>query len=216
MLPRIACTVFAAAALAFATGATAQQSQGKADPAANVSMCIGCHGIAGYKTAYPAVYHVPKIAGQQAAYIVKALQAYKSGERRHPSMRGIAASLNDKDIADLGAYYAGGGKFASTVLAPAALAFPAGAADQQLQRKADPATNVSMCIGCHGIAGYKTAYPVVYHVPKIAGQQTAYIVKALQAYKSGERQHPSMRGIAASLSDKDMADVAAYYAGGGK
>jgi cytochrome c553 len=51
-------------------------------------------------------------------------------------------------------------------------------------------TKISMCTGCHGIPGYKTAYPVVYHVPKIAGQQPAYIINALKAYKSGER-HPS-------------------------
>ena len=72
----------------------------------------------------------------------------------------------------------------------------------------------SMCVGCHGISGYKTAFPEVYHVPRIGGQHPAYIVKALQAYKSGERNHPSMRGIAATLSDKDMADLAAYYAAG--
>jgi len=70
---------------------------------------------------------------------------------------------------------------------------------------------IAMCIGCHGIPGYKTAFPVVYHVPKIAGQQEAYLISALKAYKSGERSHPSMRGIAASLSDQDMADLAAYY-----
>jgi len=69
----------------------------------------------------------------------------------------------------------------------------------------------AMCVGCHGIPGYKTAFPSVYHVPKIAGQQAAYIVNALKAYKSGERTHPSMRGIAASLSEQDMADLAAYY-----
>lgn len=71
--------------------------------------------------------------------------------------------------------------------------------------------NVALCIGCHGIPGYKTAYPVVYHVPMIAGQQPAYIVNALKAYKSGERSHPSMRGIAASLSEEDMAALAGYY-----
>ena len=70
---------------------------------------------------------------------------------------------------------------------------------------------IAMCIGCHGIPGYKTAFPDVYHVPKIAGQQPAYIVAALKAYKDGSRPHPSMRGIAASLSDQDMADLAAYY-----
>ena len=69
----------------------------------------------------------------------------------------------------------------------------------------------AMCSGCHGIDGWRTAFPEVYKVPKIGGQHSAYIVKALQAYKSGDRQHPSMRAIAGSLSDKDMADLAAYY-----
>jgi cytochrome c553 len=72
----------------------------------------------------------------------------------------------------------------------------------------------AMCIGCHGIPGYKTAFPDVYHVPKIAGQQPAYLVNALKAYKSGERSHPSMRGIAASLSEEDMKQLADYYGGG--
>ena len=72
----------------------------------------------------------------------------------------------------------------------------------------------AMCIGCHGIPGYKTAFPEVYHVPKIAGQQAAYLVNALKAYKSGERSHPSMRGIAGSLSEEDMQQIADYYAGG--
>ena len=99
----------------------------------------------------------------------------------------------------------------SAALAGAALAqqTPAGSADAAKNK-------VAMCIGCHGIPGYRTAYPDVYHVPKLAGQQAAYIVNALKAYKSGARSHPSMRGIAASLSDQDMADFAAYYGGGGK
>lgn len=73
---------------------------------------------------------------------------------------------------------------------------------------------LAMCIGCHGIPGYKTAFPDVYHVPKIAGQQPGYIINALKAYKSGERSHPSMRGIAASLSEEDMKQLADYYGGG--
>ena len=68
-----------------------------------------------------------------------------------------------------------------------------------------------MCTGCHGIPGYKTVYPHVYQVPMITGQQPIYMVNALQAYKSGARSHPSMRGVAQSLSDQDMADLAAYY-----
>lgn len=77
------------------------------------------------------------------------------------------------------------------------------------------AQKVRMCQGCHGIEGWRTAFPEVYSVPRIAGQHEAYLVKALHEYKDGERSHPSMRAIAASLSDKDMADVAAYYAQSG-
>jgi cytochrome c553 len=94
-----------------ASGALAQQPAG--DPAEahkKIAMCEGCHGIPGYRTAYPEVYHVPMLGGQQAGYLSAALHAYKKGERSHPSMRGIAASLSDKDIADLSAYYAAGHK----------------------------------------------------------------------------------------------------------
>jgi cytochrome c553 len=96
-----------------------------------------------------------------------------------------------------------------------ALTVAAAAAQQPVagDAKNAHANKIAMCIGCHGIPGYKTAYPEVYHVPKIAGQQPAYIINALKAYKSGERSHPSMRGIASSLSDQDMADLAAYYGG---
>jgi len=74
----------------------------------------------------------------------------------------------------------------------------------------------AQCIGCHGIPGYKTAFPLVYHVPMIAGQQPGYIISALKAYKNGDRSHPSMRGIAASLTDEDMKSLAEYYGGAGK
>ena len=74
---------------------------------------------------------------------------------------------------------------------------------------------VQMCQGCHGIDGWRTAFPEVYRVPKIAGQHPAYLVAALKAYKSGDRKHPSMVAIAASLSDQDMANLAAYYAQSG-
>jgi cytochrome c553 len=68
------------------------------------------------------------------------------------------------------------------------------------------------CMGCHGIAGWKTAFPEVYHVPKLGGQHAAYLVAALKQYKKGERDHATMRSIAADLSEKDMEDIAAYYA----
>ena len=101
------------------------------------------------------------------------------------------------------------------------LAFAAQAQSQDAPKGQAPAARakVSMCIGCHGIPLYKSAYPEVYHVPKIAGQSPQYIVSALRAYRNGERSHPSMTGVAKGLSDKDMADLAAYYGaptGGGK
>lgn len=70
---------------------------------------------------------------------------------------------------------------------------------------------ISMCIGCHGIKGYKANFPEVYHVPMIAGQNAEYIVTALNDYASGARTFPSMEAIAQSLSAQDIADLAAYY-----
>jgi cytochrome c553 len=70
----------------------------------------------------------------------------------------------------------------------------------------------AMCSGCHGIEGYKSAFPELYHVPMIAGQNSQYLESALIAYKKGERSHPTMDAIAGSLSDQDIVDLAAYYA----
>src|SRR5688572_32222162 len=101
--------IIAALALAAAPALAQQPAVGDAKEAhKKIAMCEGCHGIPGYKTAYPTVYHVPKLGGQSVAYLTNALNAYKAGQRIHPSMRGIAASLSDKDIADLAAYYAAG------------------------------------------------------------------------------------------------------------
>ncbi len=69
-----------------------------------------------------------------------------------------------------------------------------------------------MCVGCHGINGYQASFPEVHKVPMIAGQSAKYIVAALTAYKNGDRKHPTMRGIADTLTEQDMADLAAYYA----
>ena len=99
----------------------------------------------------------------------------------------------------------------ASAAAPALAQQPAPVGDAKEARK-----KIAMCEGCHGIPGYKTAYPAVYHVPKLGGQSAVYLASALNAYKAGQRSHPSMRGIAASLTDKDIADLAAYYAGGSK
>lgn len=97
------------------------------------------------------------------------------------------------------------------LLALASLAHGVGAADLVGDPKAAEG-KIAMCIGCHGIPGYRTAFPDVYQVPMIGGQSQKYLENALIQYRKGERQHPSMRGIAGSLSDQDIADLAAYYA----
>ena len=84
--------------------------------------------------------------------------------------------------------------------------------DKAMEGNAEAArSKVSMCIGCHGIPGYKASFPEVYHVPKIAGQNAEYIVTALRDYAAGARTFPTMEAIAQTLSDQDMADLAAYY-----
>ena len=104
----------------------------------------------------------------------------------------------------------------SSLVAGGLLAMGAPASAQNvIAGNADAARGkVSMCIGCHGIPGYKASFPSVYSVPMIAGQPPKYIEAALAAYKKGDRSHPTMRGIAASLSEQDMADLAAYYGAG--
>ncbi len=99
--------MFAAAAAVLALASAPAQAQVTGDAKAGegkVAMCIGCHGIVGYQSSFPEVYRVPKIAGQNAKYVAAVLDAYKKGERKHPSMRGIATTLSDQDIADVSAY----------------------------------------------------------------------------------------------------------------
>lgn len=92
------------------------------------------------------------------------------------------------------------------VLAPSAWAQNAQAGEKK----------AAMCIGCHGIPGYQASFPEVHKVPMISGQNAKYIAGSLAAYKKGERKHPTMHAIAQSLSDQDMADLAAFYEGHGK
>ena len=106
-LPQVFASLAMVVSCAFAsTGFAADAPVGNAEAAkSKVSMCIGCHGIPGYRASFPEVYSVPMIAGQNDAYIQAALRAYASAERTHPTMDAIAKSLSDQDVADLAAYY---------------------------------------------------------------------------------------------------------------
>ncbi len=94
-----------ATSMLFAFSGIAQAGDAAAGKEKN-SMCVGCHGIEGYRTAFPEAYHVPRIGGQHAEYLVKALQGYRDGTRSHPSMTALAKTLSEQDIKDLAAYYA--------------------------------------------------------------------------------------------------------------
>ena len=102
-----------------------------------------------------------------------------------------------------------------TILVASATHFSAQAQEIKGDAQAGEKKN-AMCIGCHGIVGYQASFPEVYKVPKISGQGGKYIAQALLAYKKGNRNHPTMRGISESLTDQDMADLAAYYASSGR
>jgi cytochrome c553 len=149
----------------------AQDVQGDAARGAKLNAgCIGCHGIPGYQSSFPEVYRVPMISGQNAKYIVAALSAYKKGERKHPSMRGVAGALSEQDIADLAAYYASHGEAPMKTVA----AVPAPPADvAALLAK-------GACASCHGPNFDK---PIDGSYPKIAGQFPDYLYAALKAYK---------------------------------
>jgi cytochrome c553 len=91
-------------------------------------------------------------------------------------------------------------------LAFAAMALPATAAEGDLDAGRQKAYT---CTGCHGIPGYRNIYPH-YHVPKIGGQNYEYLVAALNAYRTGERTHPTMRAQAEGYSVEDLNDIALY------
>jgi cytochrome c553 len=187
-----------------AVSAHAQEIKGDAKAAEQkIAMCIGCHSIHGYQSSFPEVYRVPMISGQNAKYIVAALNAYKKGERKHPTMRGIAESLSEQDMADLGAYYEQHAKVAPVTKAPKA---PDAKVAALLQKGA--------CISCHGDNFNK---PVDPSYPKIAGQHKDYLFVALKSYKvenqnTWGRNNGVMGGIAKQFTNAELKAMSVYIA----
>jgi cytochrome c553 len=202
LLPTFARTVVAAATLfAAVSAAQAQGVTGSAEAGQKkAEMCIGCHGIKGYQNSFPEIHKVPKISGQSDKYIVSALTAYKKGDRKHPSMRGIAGSLSDQDMADLGAFYA-----AQAGTAPAEAPKAASAEAAALIQK-------GACASCHGA---NFAKPIDPTYPKIAGQHSDYLYVALKAYtvegnKVVGRSNGVMAGVAKQFKPAEMREIAKY------
>jgi cytochrome c553 len=197
-------TLVAGATLLFAAmGAQAQAPAGDVKAGeAKAAMCIGCHGIVGYQNSFPEVHKVPKISGQSAPYIVAALTAYKKSERKHPTMRGMAASLSEQDMADLAAFYSG---HAGNVVAAEKPSKEPPAAVKALLDKA-------ACASCHGENFSK---PIDPSYPKIAGQHADYLFVALKAYNVQNNPHvgrsnPIMGGITGQFKPAELKQIAYY------
>jgi cytochrome c553 len=189
-------------ACAFATSAAVAQDVKAGEK--KVAMCIGCHGIPGYQASFPEVHKVPMISGQNAKYLIAALQAYKKGERKHPTMRGIATSLSDQDMADVAAFYEQHGKTDAKV--PDQPAQPEQAITALLAKGA--------CVSCHG-ANFNKPIDAAY--PKIAGQFADYLYVALKAYKTElnpnvGRSNPIMGAQVKQLSNAELKALAQYIA----
>jgi cytochrome c553 len=150
--------------------------------------CLGCHGIDGYKNAYP-MYSVPELRGQSPEYLLAALHGYRDGDRAHITMHSQTETLSEQDMADAAAWLAG------KPLVPTGK--PEGTVPQAAQ----------LCVSCHGQDGVA----VVPIYPSLAGQHEDYLVRALDEYKHGGRKNPIMTGFAANLSEQDIQVIAAYF-----
>lgn len=182
---------------------TQAQAQDVAAGQKKVAMCIGCHGIPGYQATFPEVHKVPMIAGQNAKYIASALTAYAKGDRKHPTMRGIALSLSDQDIADISAYYEQLGKAAP---APEVAAAPSEAVKALLDKGA--------CASCHGANFSK---PIDGSYPKLAGQHADYLYVALKSYQTEGnavvgRGNAIMAGQVKQFSLSELKTISKYLA----
>ena len=197
-------TLFALAVASVTALSHAQEAKGNVEAGKQkIAMCIGCHGIPGYQSSFPEVHKVPMISGQNAKYIAAALDAYKKGDRKHPTMRGIADSLSDQDIADVAAYYEQHGK--------TALELPAKPTREPSVQVAE-LLKKGACVSCHGD---NIAKPIDPSYPKIAGQHADYLYVALKSYKSEKnervgRGNAIMGGVAKQFTNAELKALAGY------
>src|SRR6218665_363323 len=196
-------SIIALAALCgVSTGALAQDVKAGEKKAA---MCIGCHAIPSYQSSFPEVHKVPMISGQGAKYIVASLAAYQKGDRKHPTMRGIAASLTEQDMADLAAFYEQQPQATHNVTAtPDKVAVPSAKVAELLTK--------GNCISCHGENFSK---PSDGSYPKIAGQHADYLFVALKSYKTTNnpsigRTNPVMAGMVQQFSNSELKELSKY------
>ncbi|OYD48375.1 c-type cytochrome [Acidovorax kalamii] len=197
-------TLFALAVASVTAVSHAQEAKGDVEAGKQkIAMCIGCHGIVGYQASFPEIHKVPMISGQSAKFITAALVAYQKGERKHPTMRGIAESLSEKDIADVSAYYEQHGKTGAEL--PAKPGREPSVQVAELLKK-------GACVSCHGD---NFAKPIDPSYPKIAGQHADYLFVALKSYKVEKnanvgRNNAIMGGVAKQFTNAELKALANY------
>ena len=184
-------------------GAVAQEEGSIEAGKTKSAVCVACHGPDG-NSVNP---EWPSLAGQHARYIVKQIDAFKSGTRTNPLMSGIAAGITPQDATDLAAYY-------SSLPVKLGTADPALLrAGQRLYRGGNRAESLSACIACHGPDGRGN---LPGGIPSLSGQHATYTAAQLKAYAAGERRsdpNQIMRNVAALMSPDDIAAVASYVEG---
>ncbi|MCD2448960.1 cytochrome c4 [Methylicorpusculum oleiharenae] len=148
--------------------------------------CSGCHGAQG--TSGSADF--PNLAGQQTAYLIAQLKAFKEGRRKNSIMNAQAASLSQSEMEQLAAFFNS--------------QQPQSAGGEPALLKQGSAL-VSQCMGCHG-----AALKGNHHIPRLAGQQPDYLIKQLTAFKKGDRKGGPMSAVAAQFSEAEIQAIAAY------
>ena len=197
-------TLFALAVASVTAISHAQEAKGDVEAGKKkIAMCIGCHGIVGYQSSFPEVHKVPMISGQNGKYIAAALDAYRKGDRKHPTMRGIGDSLTDQDIADVAAYYEQNGATGAEL--PAKPAREPSVQVAELLKK-------GACVSCHGD---NFAKPIDPSYPKIAGQHADYLYVALKSYKMEKnatvgRNNAIMGGVAKQFTNSELKALSNY------
>ena len=202
----IATALGAAACLGVALAQeTAPPAQGSADAGrAKSATCAACHGADGNSVS-PLW---PSLAGQHPDYIARQIKAFKSGERKDVTMMPFAQMLSDQDVLDVAAYFSAQ-KPTPKGADPALVSL-----GQQIYRGGVPARGIPACIACHGPGGHGNPFAAY---PRIGWQHSAYVTKALQDYKGGERSsdgaNQMMRNVASLLKDDEIRALASYVQG---
>lgn len=169
---------------------------------AKTNLCLGCHGADG--NSVNVIW--PRLAGQQASYLLKQLQDFKAGKRIDPTMQGMVMTLNDEDMVNVAAFYES--------QTPAAAKFDEALveAGQDIYRGGITEISVAACMGCHGPAGAGNG-PAAY--PSLSGQHPEYVAAQLKKFKDGSRANDAgkmMRNVANRMSDAEINAVSAYIA----